>query len=98
VVGLARELCRDSKNEKFSKQTHERHETQETHMAIFCIPLFSFALSCRSGCEAARQIIRKISKYEGHQRHQAHQAHQRQGSDQPFSSASDREEYYVDLW
>ena len=44
VVGLARELCGDSKNEKFSKQTQERQETQETHTAIFCIPLFPFAL------------------------------------------------------
>jgi len=37
-------LCRDLKNKKFSKQTQERQETQETHMAIFCMPLFSFAL------------------------------------------------------
>ena len=35
---------RHAKNKKFVKKTQERQETQETHVANFYIPLFSFAL------------------------------------------------------
>jgi hypothetical protein len=53
-------------NKKFVKKTHERHETQETHIANFHIPLFSFTL------RKERMKMKKISKHKKGTKHTKH--------------------------
>ena len=52
---------------KFQKQTQERQETQETHMAIFSIPLFSFDL--RKGMKKLKKITETQERQETQETH-----------------------------
>jgi hypothetical protein len=54
------------KMKNFKKQTQERQETQETHVAIFYIPLFSFAL--RKGVKNSKYNRQKRQNHQNHQK------------------------------